>query len=72
MQEKHEKALGAKAEAYRRAKEAAQAATDELAEAIRAAYADGEQQAAIVRATGHVYTREYVRVILGLAKRKAE
>lgn len=72
MREEHEQALGEKAEAYRRAKEALQAATDELTEAIRAAYGDGEQQSAILRATGHVYTREYVRVILGLAKRKAE
>ncbi len=69
MQEKHERALAAAAEQYVQAQEAAKLASHNLAEAMRAAYADDEQQSAILRAAGHVWSREYLRVVLGLAKR---
>ena len=71
MQEKHERALADAADEYERATEAAKQASNRLADAMRAAYADGEQQSAILRASRHVWSREYLRVILGLAKRRS-
>jgi hypothetical protein len=70
MQEKHERALAEAADEYERATEAAKQASARLADTMRAAYADGEQQSAILRASKHVWSREYLRVILGLAKKK--
>ena len=72
MQTRHEQELIAAADEYRRASEAKDAASARLADAMRAAYNDGEQQSAILRAAGHVWTREYLRVILGLTKRPAK
>ncbi|MFC3736444.1 hypothetical protein [Paractinoplanes deccanensis] len=72
MQEKHERALAEAAEQYEQAQEAAKQASYNLAEAMRAAYADGEQQSAILRAAKHVWSREYLRVVLGLAKRSGK
>jgi hypothetical protein len=69
MDDRHEKAIASAAEQYRRATEAQRAASAKLADAMRAAYQAGEQQAAILRAADHVWTREYLRVLLGLAKR---
>ncbi len=69
MQDKHERALAHAAEVYERAQEAAKEASGLLADAMRAAYADGEQQSAILRAAKHVWSREYLRIVLGLTKR---
>jgi len=69
MDERHERALAQAAEEYEHAQEAAKQASNKLANAMRAAYADGEQQSAILRAARHVWSREYLRVVLGLAKR---
>ena len=69
MDERHERALAEAAEQYEQAQAAAKAASNRLADAMRAAYADGEQQSAILRAAKHVWSREYLRVVLGLAKR---
>ncbi|GAA0529194.1 hypothetical protein GCM10010172_07300 [Paractinoplanes ferrugineus] len=72
MDERHERALAEAAEQYERAQEAAKQASSNLADAMRAAYADGEQQSAILRAAKHVWSREYLRVVLGLAKRSGK
>lgn len=72
MQEKHERDLAAAADEYQRAKTAAEEASNRLADAMRAAYADGEQQSAILRAAKHVWSREYLRIVLGLTKRGAK
>ncbi len=69
MQERHEKALAEAAERYERAQEEAKDASNHLADRMRAAYADGEQQSAILRAAKHVWSREYLRIVLGLSKR---
>lgn len=52
------------------AKDAYKAAGDELADVIRAAYADGEQQSAILKAIKMVWSREYIRIVLGLTKKR--
>lgn len=70
MQEKHERALGQAADEYVRASQAAKEASGNLADAMRSAYADGEQQSVILRAAKHVWSREYLRVVLGLTRRK--
>jgi hypothetical protein len=70
MQEKHEQALAAAAAEYQRAAEAKDRASNHLADAMRAAFADGEQQSAILRAANHVWSREYLRVVLGLTKKR--
>lgn len=70
MREEHERAIGDAAEQYQRAADAKEQASANLAAAMRAAYGDGEQQTAILRAARHVWSREYLRVILGLTKRK--
>ena len=72
MQEQHERALAEAAEQYERAQEAAKQASHNLAEAMRAAYADGEKQSEILHATKHVWSREYLRIVLGLAKRSTK
>jgi len=69
MQGDHERALAEAADAYKKAQEAAKAASNRLADAMRAAYADGEKQSEILHASKHVWSREYLRVVLGLAKR---
>lgn len=69
MQEKHERALAAAADQYEKAQEAAKEASARLADAMRAAFKDGEQQSAILRAAKHVWSREYLRIVLGLTKR---
>ncbi len=69
MQEKHERALAEAADEYTAATEAQKRASDKLAAAMRAAYADQEQQSAILRAAKHVWSREYLRIVLGLTKR---
>lgn len=71
MQEKHERALAEAADEYVRAIEAAKEASKHLADTMRSAYADGEQQSAILRASKHVWSREYLRIVLGLAKKRA-
>lgn len=72
MQEKHERALAEAADEYQRASEAKDQASTKLADAMRAAYSDNEQQSAILRASKHVWSREYLRIILGLARKKGE
>jgi hypothetical protein len=72
MQEKHERALADAANEYERAQAAAKEASNRLADAMRAAFLDGEQQSAILRAAGHVWSREYLRVVLGKTKRTAK
>lgn len=72
MREEHERALAEAAEQYEQAQEAARQASSRLADAMRAAYADGEQQSAILRAAKHVWSREYLRVVLGLTRRNAK
>lgn len=69
MQGDHERALAEAAEAYREAQDAAKLASNRLADVMRAAYADGEKQSEILHAANHVWSREYLRVMLGLAKR---
>lgn len=69
MRDEHERALAEAADLYEQAQDAARQASNRLADAMRAAYADGEQQSAILRAAKHVWSREYLRVVLGLAKR---
>jgi len=71
MQEHHEQALAEAADAYLQASEAKERAANKLAEKMRAAYRDNEQQSAILRASKHVWSREYLRVILGLSRRKS-
>jgi hypothetical protein len=70
MKEEHERALAAAAAEYAEAVAAVKNASARLGDAMRAAYADGEQQSAILKAAGHVWSREYLRIVLGLAKRK--
>ena len=70
MQDKHERALAEAADAYTAATEAAKEASARFADAMRAAYADGEQQSAILRASRHVWSREYLRIVLGLNKKR--
>jgi hypothetical protein len=72
MRDEHEQALSAAAEEYQRATEAQKAASNRLADAMRDAFKDGEQQSAILRAAKHVWSREYLRVVLGLTKRGAK
>jgi hypothetical protein len=69
MREKHEHAIAEAAAAYKRAAQAKDAASARLADAMRAAYADGEPQSAILRAASHIWSREYLRVLLGLTKK---
>lgn len=69
MREDHERAIAKAAAEYERAAKAKDDASARLGKAMRAAYADGEQQSAILKAAGHVWSREYLRVILGLARR---
>ena len=60
----HTDALGTAAADYRRAHEEAEKlirpARERLAEEIRAAYTDGMRKAQILRATDHVWSREWV------------
>lgn len=70
MREEHEQAIAKAAAEYVRATERQKQASARLADAMRAAYADGEPQSAILRAAKHVWSREYLRIVLGLAKRK--
>lgn len=72
MQEKHERAIAEAAAEYRRADEAKKRASAQLADAMRAAFADHEQQSAILKASGHVWSREYLRVLLGLTKKQGD
>lgn len=72
MQEKHERALADAAAEYQRATEAQKEASARLADAMRAAYKDGEQQSAILKAANHIWSREYLRVVLGLAKKRGD
>jgi hypothetical protein len=57
----HTEALAAAADAYRRAAVAQEQARAALTEAVRAAHADKVRQVDILKATGHVWTREQVR-----------
>lgn len=66
MSEERQSALRAAADEYRRTRADAKQARDDLVEQIRAEYAGGMKQAAILREIDHVWTREYVRVVLGL------
>lgn len=60
------------AEEYRRTSAAVTQARHRLSDRARAAYNDGEQQSAILKATGHVWSREYLRVVLGLVKKRGK
>lgn len=70
LKPEQERALAEAAAKYERAAEAKDRASAELAELMRSVYADGGQQSAILRAANHVWTREYLRIILGLSRRK--
>lgn len=70
MGDSHEQALRAAAAEYRRATEEAKQARDALAAEIRAAYDDDVRQSTILRAIDHVWTREYLRQVLGLTRSK--
>lgn len=65
-----ERQIGEAADVYQRATEAQKVAAKELADLMRKAYAQDEQQSAILRAAKHVWSREYLRIVLGLTKRK--
>jgi len=58
------------AKQYRDATERQSAAGRHLAEVMRAAHLDGMKQSAILRASKHVWSREYMRILLGLSRRK--
>lgn len=58
------------AQEYRDAVERQSAAVKHLAELMRAAHLDGMKQSAILRASKHVWSREYMRILLGLSRRK--
>ncbi|XVV05832.1 hypothetical protein ACQPW3_10750 [Actinosynnema sp. CA-248983] len=60
----HQAALSQCAAEYREAQARLSDAREALNGAIRAADADGMKQADIIRATGHVWTREQVRQVL--------
>ena len=66
-----ERRIGEAADVYQRAADAKDAASKQLADLMRKAYGKGEQQSAILRAAKHVWSREYLRIVLGLTKRKA-
>jgi hypothetical protein len=71
MRQEHERAIAEAAAKYIAATEAQKVASAKLADAMRAAYSDNERQSAILRAAGHVWSREYLRVLLGLTKKAA-
>lgn len=71
MHDKHERDLAAAADEYQAATNAQKEAAQKLADAMRAAYADNEQQSAILRAAKHVWSREYLRIVLGLTKKRS-
>lgn len=60
----HAAHLAELAAAYRAADEARERARLALAEGMRGASAAGARQGEILEATGHVWTREYVRRVL--------
>jgi hypothetical protein len=64
----YERELGEAAAAYREAKTTLAAASDRLAKAMRVAYRRGRLQSEILRLADHVWSREYLRIILGLRK----
>jgi hypothetical protein len=68
MNPEHERAIAEAAAEYADLTERQKAASTRLALAMNAAYKAGEQQSAIIRAAHHVWSREYVRVVLGLTK----
>lgn len=70
MRDAHEQALRAAAAEYRRARDTYRQAREALTAAIKAAYRDGMKQAEILRAIDHVWEREWVRTVLGLARRR--
>ena len=65
-----ERRIGHAADVDQRAADAKETASKALADLMREAYAKDEQQSAILRAAKHVWSREYLRVVLGLTKRK--
>jgi hypothetical protein len=65
-----ERKIGEAADAYQRAAEAKENASKALADLLRQAYAQQEQQSAILRAAKHVWSREYLRIVLGLNKKR--
>lgn len=60
----HEQRLAELADAYRKAQTDLDDARDALTHEMKAAKGDGMRQADIIRATGHLWTREYLRKIL--------
>jgi hypothetical protein len=71
MQERHERALRAAADEYRRARETLKTARAALVSAIRAAYSDHERQSEILLVIEYVWKREYLRKVLGLTRRSS-
>lgn len=69
MREEDERALRAAAAEYRAATAALRLARETLTSAARTARAAGAQQAAILRAIDHTWTREHLRTALGLTRR---
>lgn len=59
--DRHLQLLTEQANAYREASAALEAARDTLAQRALAAMADGIGQADVLRATDHVWSREYLR-----------
>lgn len=70
--ERLEHALGEAADEYAQVTAAQKAASAKLADLMREAFAAGEQQSAIIKAARHVWSREYVRIVLGLTKRPSK
>ncbi len=66
-----EQQIGEAADEYARITEAQKVASARLADLLRQAYAKDEQQSAILRAAKHVWSGEYLRIILGRNKRRA-
>jgi hypothetical protein len=68
VQGEQEHELVEAAEQYLHATEDLERARERLKTAIRQAYVAGARQSEILRATRHVWTREYVRKVLGLTR----
>jgi hypothetical protein len=63
-----ERSLAEAADDYIRAADAKDAASDRLAALMREAYAADEKQSEILKASRHVWSVTYLRIVLGLAK----
>jgi hypothetical protein len=69
VREEHERELDEAAQQYLRATEDLERARERLKTAIQRAYSAGMRQSEILRATRHIWSREYIRKVLGLTRR---